>query len=47
VVVEENITMGFFTHKTEVSDDLLEHGIRGTATVEKADMAGEWSTPAT
>jgi hypothetical protein len=37
--VEENITMGFFTHKTEVSDDLLEHGIRGKATVEKADMA--------
>jgi hypothetical protein len=32
--------MGFFTHKTEVSDDLLEHGIRGKATVEKADMAG-------
>jgi hypothetical protein len=32
--------MGFFTHKTEVSEDLLEHGIRGKATVEKADMAG-------
>lgn len=32
--------MGFFTHKTEVSDDLLQHGIRGKATVEKADMAG-------
>jgi hypothetical protein len=31
--------MGFFTHKTEVPDDLLEHGIRGKATVEKADMA--------
>jgi putative oligomerization/nucleic acid binding protein len=32
--------MGFFTHKTEVSDDLQQHGIRGKATVEKADMAG-------
>jgi hypothetical protein len=32
--------MGFFTHKTEVSEDLLEHGIRGKATVEKADMTG-------
>jgi hypothetical protein len=30
--------MGFFTHKTEVPDDLLEHGIRGKATVETAEM---------
>jgi hypothetical protein len=30
--------MGFFTHKTEVPDDLLEHGIRGNATVETAEM---------
>jgi hypothetical protein len=32
--------MGFMLHNTEVSDDLREHGIRGTATIEKADMAG-------
>jgi len=31
--------MGFLTHKTDVSDDLLEHGIRGKATVEQAQMA--------
>ena len=31
--------MGFITHKTAVPDDLLEHGIRGKATVEKAQMA--------
>ena len=32
--------MGLFTRSTKPSDELLEHGIRGTATVEKADMAG-------
>jgi hypothetical protein len=32
--------MGLFTRSTKVSDDLLENGIRGTATVEKADMRG-------
>ena len=32
--------MGLFTRSTKVSDDLLEHGIRGTATVERADMRG-------
>jgi hypothetical protein len=32
--------MGLFTHSTKPSDDLLEHGIRGTATVDKAEMAG-------
>jgi hypothetical protein len=31
--------MGFLTHKTGVSDDLLEHGIRGKATVESAEMS--------
>jgi hypothetical protein len=31
--------MGFFTHKTAVSDDLLQNGIRGQATVEQADMS--------
>jgi hypothetical protein len=32
--------VGFFTHSTKPSDDLLEHGIHGTATVVKAQMAG-------
>jgi hypothetical protein len=31
--------MGFFTHKTDPSEDLLEHGIRGKATVEHAEMS--------
>jgi Short C-terminal domain len=31
--------MGFFTHKTDVSEDLLSSGIRGKATVQAADMA--------
>jgi hypothetical protein len=32
--------VGFLTHKTDVSDDLLANGIRGKATVEQADMDG-------
>ncbi len=32
--------MGLFTRSTKLSDDLLEHGIRGSATVEKAEMRG-------
>jgi hypothetical protein len=35
--------MGFLTHKTDVSDDLLQNGIRGKATVEQADMEGGMS----
>lgn len=30
--------MGFLTHKTDVSGDLLQNGIRGKATIEHADM---------
>lgn len=36
--------MGFLTHKTDVSDDLLQNGIRGKATVEQADMDGGMSS---
>jgi hypothetical protein len=32
--------MGFLTHKTDVSADLLQNGIRGKATIEQADMTG-------
>jgi len=32
--------MGFFTHSTKPSDDLVQNGIHGTATVEHARMAG-------
>ena len=32
--------MGFFTHSTKPPDDLLQTGLRGTATVVKASMAG-------
>jgi hypothetical protein len=35
--------MGYLTHKTDVSDELLHNGIRGKATVEQADMEGGMS----